>query len=579
MSLLSHLSRPIKRRRTRLCGGAAVLALSLTCGPAGALKIAVKGTAALEGQVQADGEAQVIRGKLKDDLGAPITGARVAVDVVQPDGKPLLNLPPPRPCTGGAIPQQAPDAYHLETDAQGGFCMRTQRLPQRGVLRLRFAGRTGLSTATFEIPFDAERPVPLLSWDPRPEVIDLDVPQARIAVALTGVAGAVEPLSMELLDESGKSIATAMSDDRGRATFEVSTATLGGPGGGELIARPRRPNAPVQPTRTKVVRAARVNLIATAPSEAIIPHDGHRFVVAADTQRGPASGGVVEAKIGNETVGVGSVKAGRAEVVTAFDVPTEGAIDITFRYVSAAPELRAGEGLVLRVPVRPPSPLRKAPLLLLGLLLLGWLARGWKRPPRAQRAAVARREAPSAEQLPELVIEPQAGAAGWRGVVLDAHEHRPIAGAAVRVVARDFYGERDVASAQSDAQGRFTLEGAWEPSRALVVEAPWHTPIERPLPRPGKVTLALVSRRRALLDRLVAAGRKLGLEGAAGAEPTPSQIARGFEGQARVGGARWARAVEEAAFGQPPVGAPEEARVVALEADLARREGPDGVRR
>lgn len=541
--------------------------------PAGAVKIAVKGTATLEGQVQGDGEGQIVRGKLRDDLGAPVGGAKVRVEVVQADGKPLLALPPARGCPGGSAPQQQPDAYVLDTDAQGGFCLRTQRLPTRGGLRVRFAGREGLSTASLEVAFDAEHPAPMLAWDPRPETLDLDVPQLRLSVAGVGA----EPLSMELLDERGKTLATAASDDRGRVLFDVATASLGGPGSGELVARVR--GSQQAPLRAKVVRSAKVNLLASAPEGAIVPHDGHRFDVAVETLRGAAEGGVVEAKIGNETVGVGAVRGGRAEVRTVFDVPGEGAIDVVFRYVAAGPELKPGEGAVLRVAVRPPSLLRKAPLLLVGLLLVGWLWRGWKRPARAARERPRGQGVVEAGPLPAMVSEPEAQARGWSGVVLDAHEQRPLAEAVVRVVSRDFYGEREVASVQVDARGRFELEGSWEPARFLVVEAPWHGAIERALPKPGRLTLALVSRRRALLDRLIAAARRVGVNVASAPEPTPAQIAQAFTGQMRSGGARWAKAVEGAVFGASQVGAREEAQVNELEADLSRRDDGDGVRR
>jgi hypothetical protein len=164
-------------------------------------------------------------------------------------------------------------------------------------------------------------------------------------------------------------------------------------------------------------------------------------------------------------------------------------------------------------------------------------------------------------------------------VVLDAHDRTPLSGAVVRVVARDFYGERDVGRAEADAQGRFSLAVDWDATRALVVESPWHASLERPLPKPGRVTLALVSRRRALLGRLVEVARKLGHGPPAGAEPTPAQIARAFDGQLRAGGAAWARAVESAVFGHQPPGAREEAELSAMESNLARHDASDGVRR
>ena len=543
---------------------------------AAALRVTVKGTASIEGRLEPDGDAQILRGKLRDDLGAPVGRASVSADILLPDGRPLLTLPVARACPGSASPQMAPDAYRVTTDAQGAFCLRAQGLPTRGTLRLRFAGQPGLATAAAEVPFDGEPGAPSLAWDPRPEVIDLDASNIRIAVAAGGGRNRPENLSMELLDERGKVLGQALTDDRGRALFEVATAALGGPGPGELVARVRGPGGQA-PLKTTVVRSARVSVVGTAPGEPIVPHDGHKFVLAATTQRGPAEGGVVEARIGNEIVGVGAVKKGQAVVETTFDVPGDGALDIMFSYLSSAPELRPGDGLLLRVPVRPPSPLRKAPLVLAGVLLIGWLARGWRRPAR-----VARENEPDAKPalgpLPPLVVEEDGGSEGWRGTVLDAHDRRPLAGVVVRVVSRDFYGEREVGSMATDAQGHFELSGPWEATRALLVDAPWHSHLERPLPRPGRLTLALVSRRRSLLDRLVNAARRLGVD-APGGEPTPAQVARGFEAQSRDGGVRWARAVEEVAFGASAVGADEEKRVAGLEDDLARGEGSDRLRR
>ncbi len=565
---------PLPGRAARACAaGALALAAALWSPRAEAVKVLVKGSASVEGQVQVDGTAQVVRGKLRDDLGGPIPGGRVDVQFLQKDGEPLAGISAPKSCAaGGSLPQGADGRYAAETDAQGVFCLRTGRLPRQGLLRLRFSGRPGLTEASIDVPFDTDHPTAMLSWDPKPEVIDLDAPLARFAVALGGGPGG-SPL--DLLDERGKVLATATTDERGRALFEVATSRLAGPGSGELTVRPRQ--AGRAGLQARVVRSARVALVASAPKEAIIPHDGHRFEISAETLRGGAEGGVIEARLGNEILGAGAVQAGRATLTVAFDVPGEGAVDLTFRYLPSSPGLRAGEALVLRVPVRPPSPLRKAPLLLAGLLLLGWLARGWKRPPRAERPAPRPKEAEAEAPLPELASEPEAEATGWRGVVLDAHERRPLAGVQVRVLSRDFYGEREIQRTATDERGRFELPGEWAPTFTLHVEAPWHVPVERPLPRPGRLSLGLVSRRRALLERVAAVARRVLPEHPQ--EPTPEQLARHYEDRARPGEARWARAVESAVFGRDPVGAREEAELSALAADLSRRDPGDGVRR
>lgn len=530
-----------------------------------AVKVSVRANATLEARVTNDGDAQVIRGTLKDDVGAPVPGARVEVEIVGTAGE-RIDLPPPRPCganTGGSTPHAAADAYVLDTDVRGVFCVRTSPIAARGTLRVRFAGVGPISGTSLETPFDADLRVPTLAWDPRPELVDLDVPQLRVVVVATGRAGGrgLDGIALVLVDERGQVLARARTDERGRATFDVATASLGAPGAGELSVRTDAPGQ--APLAARVLRVARVGLVTAAPSDPIVPHDGHTFDVAAETGRGPVENGAIEARIGEETVGAGTVRAGRAAVTTTFDVPTEGALELSFRYLTATPELRPGEPLGVRVHVRPPSAWRRAPLLALALLLGAWIARGWRRAPRSAEAA--RRSLPPPARLPDLVAEPDGGARGWRGTVLDAHERRPIAGASVRVVSRDFLAERALAEVVSAEDGSFALDVAMDPTHAIVVDAPLHGRVEKPLPRPGRLTIALVSRRRALLDRLLASVRRSGLVPSAPPEPTPGLVARAAETRARPVLARWALAVEDAAYGEAPFDVEAEARVAALE--------------
>jgi hypothetical protein len=550
-----------------------------------AIRVSVRGAATLEGSVRTDGDAQLIRGQLRDDLGAPIGGAHVVVDVLAPDGKPVLELPSPLPCgnSGGPLgPRRSLDAYVLDTDAQGVFCARAQQFPRRGVLRARFGGKPGMAGVGAEVAFDAEHVATSLSWDPRPDRVDLDLPASRVAVVLAGRPGVergAEGVTLLLLDEKSREVGRAVTDDRGRASFDVVTARLSGPGQSEIEVRAADVALGVTPLRAALLRTSRVNLVGSGPAEAIVPRDGHRFVVAVETARGPVKTGAVEARIGSEVVGVGAVREGRAQVVTTFDVPAEGQLDVSFIYLPASPELRAGEALTLRVPVKPPPLWRKAPQVLLALGLLVWLARGWRRPARAQRSE-PRAPVAEARPLPEFTVEPLAqGEDGWRGAVLDAHERRPIVGAVVSVVARDFYGERREIEQTVGEDGAFFFQTSWDPMRVLLIESPLHVKVERPLPRPGRVSVALVSRRRALLERMMAAARRLGLWSGGGPEPTPGQIARGFEAREREAEARWARGVEGAVYGPGVVGEEQEARVVQLEQDIARREPGDWVRR
>jgi hypothetical protein len=563
-------------RTTRLRGALVALALLSHTAPAHAIKILIKGSTSLEGQVQEDSGSQLIRGKLRDDLGGPIAGATVMIELIQSNGEALRLLQGPRSCNGGGPLARMDGGYAVETDKQGAFCMQTHRLPRQGLLRARFPGKQGLTGAQIDLPFDVGRPAALLAWDPKPELLDLDAAVTSVNVALTGNSIYGNSIQLELRDERGKELGSASTDERGRARFEVETARLGAPGAGELVVRGKGEGAPE--LRAQVVRSARVSLVAKGPEGAIVPQDGYRLPVVVGTQRGAVDGGVVEARLGKEILGVGSVKEGRTEVPLAFEVQSEGEVELSLRYLPSSPGWKSGETLVVRVPVRPPSPLRKAPLLLVGLLLVGWLARGWKRAPSARRAEPEKQQVGGeAVALPELSVEEVQAGTRWEGRVLDAHERRPLVGVEVRVVGRDFYGERRLVEARTDEQGRFDFEVEWAPTHVLQVSGPWHVMVERSLPRAGKMTVGLVSRRRALLEKLATAGRRWVPEQAV--EPTPEQLARHLERQERAGGARWARAVEAAVFGRDPVGAGEEARLSELESDLSRRDQIDGVRR
>ena len=68
------------------------------------------------------------------------------------------------------------------------------------------------------------------------------------------------------------------------------------------------------------------------------------------------------------------------------------------------------------------------------------------------------------------------------------------------------------------------------------------------MPAPGELDVALVLRKRALLDRLVAWARSRGKPFDGRAEPTPGHVRRAAAAELSV--ARWADAVERAAYGE-----------------------------
>ena len=135
-----------------------------------------------------------------------------------------------------------------------------------------------------------------------------------------------------------------------------------------------------------------------------------------------------------------------------------------------------------------------------------------------------------------------------------------VAGARVALERPGFERAEVVAQAATDSDGAFVLASvAVQPGDRLVAEGPFHGALQLPAPAFGEIRVALVSRKRALLDRLVAWARRRGRPFDAQPEPTPGHVQR----MARPGDAVkvWAEAVERAAYSGAAIDAGSEAEV------------------
>jgi hypothetical protein len=517
---------------------------------------------------------------LRDDVGTPLASAAVTISVRGADGE-ALHLGPASACDGPPSnpPRGTNETIGIETDRLGAFCVRVapDRLPSGALLRLEHVGSEGLDAARRDVPIDGLLGAPLLTWDPRPDALDLDTPRLLVHVVASAPGTDAEPVpaagvALALEDETGRRLGAARSDGSGRAFFDVASSDLGAPGPGELVARTVAGAGSHEPLRAPVLRHVRVSLVVAQPAAPVVPHDGYVFDVGVETSRGAARSGAVEARVGGEPVGAAGVRDGRARVPVAFDVPAATTLPITFQYLPDDPSLRPGAPTLLQVSVRPPSLWRRAPLLALVALLALWTARGWRRAPAPPRPEVRPLPSLSFEGREGIIEGPSTGGEGWRGQIIDAHSAEPLAGARVAIVRRSFQGERPLAEATSDAQGMFALDVPFEPHATLVVEGPLHRRLERPSPKPGHVIVALVARRRALLDALVRAARRAG--GPWKTDPTPAQVAHAAQIAGQAPTVDWARAVEGAAFGPEPVDAVAEAHVVALAPESPPSIGP-----
>jgi hypothetical protein len=156
------------------------------------------------------------------------------------------------------------------------------------------------------------------------------------------------------------------------------------------------------------------------------------------------------------------------------------------------------------------------------------------------------------------------------GRVVDAHDGSPVPHARLAVQVASFSGDSVVVSAFADEEGAFEFElAAVAPDADLVVEAPLHVELRQKLPGAGVLEVALVSRRRKLLERLVQWAKKRGPPFDARPEPTPGHVRRAAE-TADPTAAEWAGAIERAAFDKGDVDARVETDVMALDPEKPR---------
>ncbi|MCK6591970.1 MAG: carboxypeptidase regulatory-like domain-containing protein, partial [Polyangiaceae bacterium] len=249
-----------------------------------------------------------------------------------------------------------------------------------------------------------------------------------------------------------------------------------------------------------------------------------------------------------------------ARVIVSFPVDRAGSVELSLRYVAAAPWWRAGQELRVELPIAGPGILRQALLALVVVIVTAWVIAPWRRAPkpRAPKDAEAPAAPPSGRAGVQVVASP-AGQRGWKGTVMDAHEGTPVAGARLMIVVPAFEGDGVVARGTADERGAFTLlldgsSTAAVPNGArLVVESATHSAYEQALPPPSVLSVALVTRRRAILDRLVRWARRQGSPFDGPPEPTPGHVRR----VATRANARevetWAMKIEHLAFGPDEV--------------------------
>jgi hypothetical protein len=552
-------------RRTLLAALAFSLAWGLP-GPAfGAVKLRVRGTAVIEARATVAGGAVVVRGQLVDDGRRAIASERVRMRWLDHAGGAPRRLPKAKSCDltdhvrSLRGDPRAADEDVVDSDNSGRFCLSWPDAAPSGVIELEFVGTPYFGAAAQTIPVDASRRSLSLHFSPDPQRLSLERPSHVVWVETQteppfGASEEVSPIQLVLsFSEPGgtpKPLGRATARPGERVELKLLTQELGDPGPGSLRVEFAGSDAVQRAERTSVVqRTARVQLTLAGQVPQADPHDGIELRVAVATARGAAPGGTVEARAGNESVGAAPVISGLARVLAVFDAPQGGEVPITLHYLPPAPWWEPGDALTVNVRVAPPSPLRRLPWVIAALLIAAWIMRGWRRPLRSEKSDDERRSLPPGRPSVE-VVELGPAHSGWRGRVLDAHDGVPIPGARVQILVPAFGGDGVAATTFSDSEGRFELASVTltEGSR-LEAGGRWHATLVKPAPPAGQVSINLVTRRRALLERLVEWATQRGAPWKTEQDPTPAHIARLGRRRRAPEVVRWAEQVEEAAYG------------------------------
>jgi 5-hydroxyisourate hydrolase-like protein (transthyretin family) len=567
------------------------------------LRVRVRGAAKLSARASRD-QAQgvnelVLSGSLVDDAGQPLPVQNVTIRVTREadprDPHVAEGMRGARGCdrsadSAPAGPRRGPTAWGVRvqgatdapevvvvTDEEGRFCFRARLDPDRYKANLIYTptpAQALVDGIEREIAFDLSRRGLALRFDPAPRIVQLDVPRAQIeAVAILDddANPRVAPALSLVLNNEKEELARSVTDASGRARFILPGAKLGPPGPGELRVTFAGDGETARATHAEEIErhvkvAVKVPAADRGELAAGVPEDGIPLVAEVGSSLGPLAEGSVEARVGDVVVGAAPVERGIARLTLTFTGQGSEAL-VRLRYVPASPWYEPLAEPTIRVPIRGPSLVSKAPILLAGLAVLAFFlvgrVSGQKSKPEPAPPKVEG-EAREGKPRMEVVRSAERGEEGWTGRVVDAHEGTPIRQARVWIERGTFEGRSVLASVETDANGRFALPsiGRVNGDEELAAEARLHGRLTQLLPPSGEISISLAQRRRVLLAKLVKWARRRGAPFDVRPEPTPGHVRRAAGGEFST--ARWADAIERAVFGPGDIDARAEQEVERL---------------
>jgi hypothetical protein len=531
----------------------------------------------------------VIAGNVLDDTGQPVAKESVALSLTTAN---TLPMSPVLFDTHDAIFESCGDPKQtvaknkvdstliLESDDLGAFCVRIALPIDRYTATLTTRSSSVYDSTTTELSLDLNRRTLSLAFDPRPRVLSVDESIKTVdALASFEDEGTTAPASglvLSLQNEQGRELATEVTSASGRVHFAIAPRALGPPGRGELrLVFVEKEDTASGRIAVEVERHARVTLALSPGNEPPLgdPEEGAAITVNATAAGEQATSGSVEAYVGETLVGAAPVSGGHAEVIVTFPAPSNNASEarVRLRYVPDTPWYTTDKDLVVPLQIRAPRRGKRLPLFVAGLLVVAWLVLGRTRRPYGIRATSntvsSVRKAEAAIEVVHLERDPTAS---FKGNVFDAHDNVAIQGARIAIERRGFEAVEVIASTLTNGVGAFELPCSTSRNGdVLAIEAPFHSALRQAVPARGELRVALVLRKRAIVDRLVVWARRQGRPYDTKAEPTPAHV-RGAAG-ANAATARWADAVEHAAYGGGLVDASAEQVVDALMPSDARK--------
>jgi hypothetical protein len=610
----------------RLPKPGAVMACALALGAAGWTcsavaraeppKIHVRGTAKIAARASRDQSRGpnelVLSGSLSDDAGQPLALQNVTIRVTREadprDAKVAEGIRGARGCDRAADrpgngargpaawgvraagPPDAPEVI-VVTDEEGRFCFRARLDPDRYNAHLSWTGAPKATAASptahlvdsaeRDLAFDLSRRALLLRFDPTPRVVSLDAPRTTfeaVAIVDDDATPRVAPALSLVLASEKQELGRALSDASGRARFTLEGTKLGAPGPGELRVTFDGDAETARATQTVDIErhvkvAVKIPAAERGELSPQVPEDGIALDAEIVSVAGPVSEGSVEARVGDVIVGAAPVERGIARLTLTFAAQGSEAL-VRIRYVPASPWFEALGEPTVRVPIRAPGLLSKAPILFAGLAVLVFFlvgrVSGKSTKPEPTRAPKPDAEGRDGKPRLEVVRAAAQGESGWRGRVVDAHEGTPVHNARVWIERGTFEGRSVLASAATDSAGMFEL-GAVEVvgGEQIGAEARLHARFLQLLPPGGELSIALAQRRRALLARMVEWAKRRGPPFDARPEPTPGHLRRAAAEDFQT--VRWADALERAVFGPGEVDAPAEREIEEMEPQEKRQ--------